>query len=139
MSEHGMNARLARELSDPAIVAKNLLIVEDYDRLRALMAKPFERAGFTVYSASSPLDVLSLAKSLQPGIVILDQALSCTNSMLLLRMLRAQLPDSIVIMYATGMAVETKNSALQNGATEVLIQDDDPTFLDRLVRQASYH
>ena len=80
-----------------------------------------------------------MAKSLQPDIVILDQALSCTSAMLLLKMLRAQLPDSIVVMYATGMAPENKNYALQNGATDVLMQDYDPAILDRLVTQASFH
>ncbi|HET6512667.1 MAG TPA: response regulator [Candidatus Kapabacteria bacterium] len=139
MSEQRSNSTNGKENGNAAFANKNLLIVEDYDRLRALMAKPFERAGFTVYSATSPLDVLSMAKSLQPDIVILDQALSCTSAMLLLKMLRAQLPDSIVIMYATGMGPENKNYALQNGATDVLMQDYDPAILDRLVTQASFH
>jgi DNA-binding response OmpR family regulator len=56
-------------------VATTILLVEDERKLRELVRSYLERGGFTVLSAGSGAEALSLADSAMPDLVVLDLGL----------------------------------------------------------------
>jgi CheY-like chemotaxis protein len=140
--EYGLGVADALRHSSPGLHAKEcpncILILEDYDAIRALMSRHFEREGFTVYSASSPHDASIIARAIHPLIVIVDYDLSYANSLDALRELRQLLPHSIIILSGGVDTSSLHDKAKLYGATELLVNGYDLTTLDRLISQARY-
>jgi DNA-binding response OmpR family regulator len=116
-----------------------MLIVEDFDGIRAVLARHFEREGFTVYSAATPHDAHVIARSINPMIVIVDYDLSDSDSLSALQQLRDALPHSIIILYGGVDSKDLQLRALQSGATDVLANGYELSSLDRLISQARVH
>ena len=56
-------------------MAATVLLVEDERKLRELVRSYLERAGFTVLSAGSGAEAISLAATASPDLVVLDPGL----------------------------------------------------------------
>ena len=140
MNEYGMGVADALKHGIPGIhtlpCADCILIVEDFDAIRALMARHYEREGFTVYSASTPKDAMIIARTINPVIVVLDYDLSHANPLDTLRALRQELPHSIIILTGGNGTSILREKALTSGASDLLAHGYDLTMLDRLISQA---
>lgn len=142
MMEFGLSVADALKHGTPSLQTRPcsscILLVEDYDAIRAVMARHFEREGFTVYSASTPRDAQIIARTINPLIVIVDYDLSHADALDTLRDLRQVLPQSIIILSG---GIDTKvlhDKAKLYGATELLANGYDLTTLDRVISQARY-
>ncbi len=142
MMEYGLGVADALKHGTPGVHVKPcsncILLVEDYDAIRAVMARHFEQEGFTVYSASTPRDAQIIARATKPLIVIVDYDLSYANSLDTLRDLRQSLPQSIIILSGGVDSIALHDKAKLHGATELLANGYDLTMLDRLISQAKY-
>jgi DNA-binding response OmpR family regulator len=115
-----------------------MLLVEDYDAIRAFMAKHFEQEGFTVYSASTPRDAQIIARTFNPLIVVVDYGLSHANALDAIRDLRQALPRSIIFLSGGVDTHALHEQAKLYGATDLLSNGHDLTTLDRAISQARY-
>lgn len=112
-----------------------VLIVEDYDAIRAYMARHFEREGFRVYSASNASNALALADTVLPQIVVVDYDLSHEDALTAVSQLRATLPGSIIMVYGGVESNEFHERVKACGADDVLTTGYDLESLDRLISQ----
>lgn len=143
MNEFGYSAIDALKRETPGLhtlpCTNCILIVEDFDAIRAFLARHFEREGFTVYSACTPSDAKIIARTINPLIVIVDYDLSHANSLDALRELRQLLPMSIIILSGGVETSALREKARQYGASEMLAQGYDLSRLDLLISQARPH
>lgn len=95
---------------------RSILVVEDYDKLRAALGHHFERQGFRVFSASRGKDAEAIAHSLLPQAVLLDYDLGSEDSIMIAKHLRAILPGSTIVMTGgpNNAMVQAKVSKLDN-------------------------
>src|SRR5206468_1189404 len=75
-----------------------LLIVEDFDGIRALLAHHFQGHGYGVCSAATVRDALTIAKDEHPRVVIVDYDMSGEDATKAVTRLRAELPESYIVM-----------------------------------------
>jgi CheY-like chemotaxis protein len=52
--------------------AQRILIADDEQDILALYKTKFEREGFTIFTATNGLDVVALAESIQPDLILMD-------------------------------------------------------------------
>jgi DNA-binding response OmpR family regulator len=76
----------------------SLLVVEDYDKLRAVLGHHFERRGYRVYSVSRGKDAEAIAHSLLPQVILLDYDLAGEDALMIARHLQTILPGSKIII-----------------------------------------
>lgn len=76
----------------------SLLVVEDYDKLRAMLGQHFERRGYRVYSVSRGKDAEAIAHSLLPQVILLDYDLAGEDALTIARHLQTILPGSKIII-----------------------------------------
>jgi DNA-binding response OmpR family regulator len=113
-----------------------ILILEDFDAIRAVMARHFEQEGFIVYSASTPFDARIIARNVNPRIVVIDYDLSNVNALDTINELRQVLPHSIIILSGGLLTQHTTERALARGANDVLPRGYELSKLDRVISQA---
>ena len=77
---------------------RSLLVVEDYDKLRAVLGHHFERRGYRVYSATRGKDAEAIAHSVLPQAVLLDYDLGGEDVLSIAKRLKAILPGSPIII-----------------------------------------
>ncbi len=76
----------------------SLLVVEDYDKLRAMLGHHFERRGYRVYSVSRGKDAEAIAHSLLPQLILLDYDLAGEDALTIAKHLQAILPGSQIVI-----------------------------------------
>lgn len=79
-----------------------VLLVEDDEELRQLLARYLTNQGFTVREAANGIDGLSLAKGQHCDLVVLDIMLPDINGLDVLRQLRAETHLPVVLLTARG-------------------------------------
>src|SRR5687768_10282186 len=67
-----------------------ILVVEDNPSFRKLVKTVLEEEGFQVLASEEPADVLNLAKTYQPSLVLMDVVLGETSGIVLCQKLKAQ-------------------------------------------------
>jgi len=100
----------------PGAGIQTLLVVEDYDKLRAALGQHFERRGYRVYSVSRGRDAEAIAVSVLPQAVLLDYDLGSEDAVMLAKHLRAILPGSTIVITGgpDNALVRTKIEAVGN-------------------------
>jgi DNA-binding response OmpR family regulator len=122
-------ARLASPAGEEGpVVATTVLLVEDERKLRELVRSYLERGGFTVLSASSGAEALSLAGSTVPDLVVLDLGLPDVPGEAVARELRAGGPIPILMLTAKA-AEEDRIRGLELGADDYVTKPFSPREL----------
>jgi len=116
--------------------AGGLLIVEDFDSIRALLAHHFQKHGYGVCSSATVRDALMIAKDEQPRVVIVDYDMSGVDATKALALLRASLPDSYIVLMGGPGTSDVEYRALHAGASTVLAKAYRISELDRIVDAA---
>jgi DNA-binding NtrC family response regulator len=109
--------------------AATLLLVDDDDAFRGVMAMELERAGFAVTGAASGAEALRAVAAAQPQIVLLDLNLPDMTGLDVLERLRAASPASEVIMLTGHGSIDTAIQAIRAGAFDYISK---PCPLDEL-------
>jgi DNA-binding response OmpR family regulator len=109
-------------------MATTVLLVEDERKLRELVRSYLERGGFTVLSAGSGAEALSLASSTVPDLVVLDLGLPDVPGEAVARELRAS--GHIPILMLTAKASEEDRiRGLELGADDYVTKPFSPREL----------
>jgi len=109
-------------------MAATVLLVEDERKLRELVRSYLERAGFTVLSAGSGAEAITLATSAAPDLVILDLGLPDVSGETVAREIRAAGITPILMLTAKA-AEEDRIAGLELGADDYVTKPFSPREL----------
>ena len=106
----------------------HLLVVDDDDRLRALLQKYLTSNGFRVSSAANAEEARALMKSIAFDLLIVDVMMPGESGLELTRSLRAQSQIPVLILTARGEP-EDRIAGLEHGADDYLAKPFEPREL----------
>jgi len=107
-----------------------LLLIEDSDGIRRMLARSLELKGFAVESANNGLEGLNQFKAFQPRVAIVDIGLPDIDGFEVARRVRGQLSDSALLVAVTGYGQEQdRRKALDAGFDMHLVKPIDPLEL----------
>ena len=94
---------------------KGILIVDDEDPVRLVIARALRAAGYTVHHASSGEEAAAIAAGLEPlALALVDVALGAERGPAVVARLRGERP-ALRIAYISGRAPEDLTDAAQDG------------------------
>lgn len=112
----------------------HILLIEDHDRLAALIRKGLESAGFTVDTCSEGADGLAAIELSHFGAVILDLGLPDMDGMEVLRKLRTADNSVPVLILTARIGVNERVQGLDAGADDYLTKPFDMNELIARIR-----
>ncbi len=110
-----------------------VLILEDFDSIRAYLKNHFKMQGYDVCSAATILDALEMAEEEYPQVVIIDYDLSGEDAYEAIRRLRTILPLSYIVLMGGPDTAKIEESAKRSGASRVLAKAYELGELDGAV------
>lgn len=111
----------------------DFLLVDDDETFAAVLARALGRRGFTVRMAASA-DAALAALVTPPARIVLDLNLGGDSGLRLLPRLRAQSPDSAIVVLTGYASIATAVEATKLGAVQYLAK---PTGVDELLQAFS--
>lgn len=117
-------------------MAHDILIVDDEDDIRDLIAGVLEDDGYKTRGAKTDIEMLAAVAARKPSLVILDIWLqgSKRDGLALLELVKADHPDVPVIMISGHGTIETAVAAIHKGAYDFI---EKPFKADRLLLQVA--
>jgi len=112
---------------------KQILVVDDEPRIAEICRDYLERAGFKVMIAGNGADALTLARSKQPDLVVLDLGLPKMDGLDVTRSLRKR-SNVPIIMLTARVEESDKLTGLELGADDYLTKPFSPKELVARVR-----
>ena len=109
--------------------ALHILLVDDDDHLRSVLAEGLADQGHKVTAASEGKEALSILETETPQVAVLDFAMPGMNGAMLARQISARLP-SLPIIFVSGYA---DTAAIKNAAGENVVILQKPFNLDQLI------
>jgi CheY-like chemotaxis protein len=92
-----------------ASIPAKVLLVDDDEQQLELRAYVLRKAGYSVFTATGPLQALSLAPRIEGlDLAILDYEMPTMNGGQLARQLKAKYPKLIVILYSAAVSIPTR-------------------------------
>ena len=122
-----MNARAASMTSANPRMTR-ILVIDDDERLNALLATYMDRFGFCVHSSTDPKAAIRALRSDPPDIVILDVMLPDMDGFAVCRKIRETSRVPIIMLTARGEVVE-RILGLELGADDYLAKPFEPREL----------
>jgi two-component system NtrC family response regulator len=116
-----------------------ILIVEDDDALREAMHAQFVRDGYQATSACDVAQALSILEKDLQDLIIADLNLPGSSGIDLLKKVRVDYPDTVVIIITGYGTVETAVEAMKSGAYDFIVKPVHPAELKILVSRALEH
>jgi CheY-like chemotaxis protein len=94
-------AHLDGDRSAGAPCRNAVLVVDDYDSVRAMLARVLEDAGFVVRTAANGLEALIAAYAMRPGVIVMDVSMPVLDGIEATRLIKAgqATRDARVIAY----------------------------------------
>jgi CheY-like chemotaxis protein len=116
---------------------KKILLVEDNNEVRELLALFMKRLGYKVFEAATGLEAIDLASTVQPNLIMMDLRLPEMNGAEATASLRAT-PSTrdipLIVVTAYGAGIDTRR-ALDAGAAEILHKPIDLTTLSNVLHR----
>ncbi len=116
-----------------------LLLVDDDDTFRTVVARQIARAGHEVETAATGTAALEALARSEPEVVLLDLRLPDLDGMEVLERIRREHPTVEVIVLTGHGAVDTAIRAVRLGAYDYLEKPSPVAVLDVAVRKAREH
>lgn len=113
-----------------------ILIVDDDSSLRRIMKMQLEEAGYQVVLAANGAEATELLEERHPRLVITDLRMPGRDGMDLLRHVRAEYPETTVIIITAFGTVETAVEAMKAGAYDYVTKPIDYEALVLAVHRA---
>src|SRR6185295_16214606 len=112
---------------------KQVLVVDDEPRIAEICRDYLQRAGFDVITATNGTDALTLARTRQPDLIVLDLGLPGMDGLDVTRALRRQ-SNVPIIMLTARVEENDKLIGLELGADDYLTKPFSPRELVARVR-----
>ena len=132
-TKHGVKGTMIPTSTEPRIV---LLILEDFDEIRAFLANHFSKRGFDVFSSATLRDALAIAWEEDPRVIIIDYDLSGEIALHSIKRLHDARPESCILLVGGPQTLEVEEQAILAGATKVLSKSYEISEMDRAVKDA---
>jgi two-component system nitrate/nitrite response regulator NarL len=120
-------------------MAERILLVDDHPLTRDALAALLAQQGFEVVGdASNGEEAIAAAERLQPDLILLDLTMPGMDGLTALPGIRAEAPNSEVVVLTASDAEENLLAAIRAGASGYLLKTEPPeqiaTFLRGVVR-----
>ena len=102
------------------MMTRSVLIIDDEPNMRWVLGRALEQAGYTVQSAATGDEGLSVLGRTPIDLVLLDLKLKGEDGLTVLRRLRERRPDLVVMLLTAYGTVATAVEAMQLGAADFL-------------------
>ena len=99
---------------------RQLLIIDDDEAYRGVLARSLERKGFAVKTAATQEEALERCREQNPECVLLDLNLSGLSGLNLIRPLLELSPDARIVILTGYASIQTAVGALKLGASHYL-------------------
>lgn len=99
---------------------RQLLIIDDDEAYRAVLARSLERKGFAVTTAATPQEALEFCEQQGPECILLDLNLAGQSGLNLIQPLLARSPDARIVILTGYASIQTAVGALKLGASHYL-------------------
>ncbi|OHE79119.1 MAG: Fis family transcriptional regulator [Verrucomicrobia bacterium GWF2_62_7] len=116
-----------------------ILIVDDEENLRRVTQLRLEQAGFEVQTAAGGSAALALLPRFRPELVITDLRMPGISGLDLLKSIKAQAPEVIVVVFSAFGTIESAVEAIKEGAYDYLIKPVNSEALRMVVSRALEH
>ncbi|HSE91619.1 MAG TPA: response regulator [Candidatus Binatia bacterium] len=114
-----------------------ILLVEDNNEVRELLALFMKRLGYKVFEAATGIEAIDLASAVQPDLIMMDLRLPEMDGAEATASLKAN-PSTrdipLLVVTAYGAGIDTRR-ALDAGATEILHKPIDVTALSNVLHR----
>lgn len=115
-----------------------VLILEDFDAIRAWTSHHLEQKGYDVYSAATLHDAIQIAKDQMPQLVLIDYDMSGEDAIWAVSQLRALAPSAFVLVLGGPGTESVERHALDAGASQVLSHAYDVHLLDEILEHNAH-
>ncbi|MBS0209534.1 MAG: sigma-54-dependent Fis family transcriptional regulator [Planctomycetes bacterium] len=115
----------------------DLLVVDDDDEFRGILARRFERRGYQVQEAPGGLEALDLANRRQFDVAIVDLLMPGMSGVELLEKLKAGHSECEVILLTGQGSIESAVAAMKLGAYDYLTKPCALADLEKLIERAA--
>ena len=99
---------------------RQLLIIDDDEAYRGVLARSLERKGFAVKTAATQEEALERCREQIPKYILLDLNLSGQSGLNLIRPLLERSPDARIVILTGYASIQTAVGALKLGASHYL-------------------
>jgi len=113
-----------------------VLVVDDEDGSRTALTLLLSTWGYDVDGAESGEEALERARTFRPAIVIADLIMPGLDGLGVLKALRAELPDTVIVLLTGYATIETAVMAMREGAYDYLTKPVEPGRLSALLERA---
>lgn len=117
--------------------SSNVLIIDDEENLRKLLARVVELEGYTVYQAASIKEGIRVLDKENINIVVSDVKLPDGNGVELVSRIKQDYPVAEVIVLTAYGTIEDGVKAIKNGAFDYLTKSEHPEKIIPLLSKAS--
>jgi two-component system response regulator AtoC len=114
-----------------------VLVIDDQPSILESMKVFFKLRGWEVHTSLEGLEGLSIARKLQPDLVVLDIKLRDVDGLQVLKTLRTELPQTQVIMITAHQDMENTISSIKMGAFDFLHKPIDIHEMDAALYRLS--
>ena len=111
------------------MIKKNILVVDDEENLRRVMQVQLQQSGYDVTTAGGGENALQLLAAAPFDLVLTDLKMPGMSGLQLLKRVRAEYPEVVVIMMTAFGTVETAVEAMRSGAYDYITK---PVNMDEL-------
>jgi two-component system NtrC family response regulator len=111
------------------LIHKRILVVDDDESLRWVTQAQLQQSGYQASAAASGAEALKLIRESPPDLVITDLIMPGMSGLDLLKRIRAEYPEIIVILATAYGAVENAVEAMRAGAYDYILK---PVNMDEL-------
>src|SRR5438067_1672571 len=118
---------------------RRVLVVDDDESLRRVTQVQLEQAGCETMVAAYGAEALALLQTSAQDLVITDLKMPGMSGLDLLRRIRSEYPDTVVVMITAFGAVDTAVEAMKAGAYDYITKPVHADELELVVRRALEH
>lgn len=115
-------------------MSERILVVDDDELVRTGLAANLERAGFQVSMAASGEEGVRLAIEQHMDLVLCDLVLGDVDGIDVLRRIKAQSPNTSVVMITGHGTIKNALDALRSGASDYIQKPADPEEVEHRLR-----
>ena len=113
-----------------------VLVVDDEEGSRTALSLLLTTWGYDVEGAESGEEALERARAFRPAIVIADLVMPGLDGLGVLKALRGELPDTVIVLLTGYATIETAVMAMREGAYDYLTKPVEPGRLSALLDRA---
>ena len=113
-----------------------LLILEDFDDIRAFLVRHFDQRGYEVYSSATLRDALVIAWEQAPRVILIDSDLRGETAIHAIQRLHEALPESYIVLVGGPQTLEVTERTILAGANKVLSKSYAISEMDYIVSSA---